>query len=220
MAGAALAWVSHVWLSIPALAYLSAMPLMLDASWLLSQLHAQDPLLKEREITTKQAVYNAVRECRDPAAKTIVFYSMLLLRNWGCFQVALGAGIWCVILLVPVHLRAPAHWILGFLQTAVGMNDTSVTWSVGWGADTAAMIGASAPGGGQKVTSSVTPEEQSAEAAMESALPENASERGVTVVRPNAAGSFYAHVFLGVANIVIGVFCALQTEPTAFSPPL
>ena len=130
-AGTALAWVSHVWLSIPGLAYLTAIPLMLDAGWILSQLHAQDPILKEKDITTKQAVYYAVRECRDPAAKTMYFYSMLLLRNWGCFQVTLGAAIWCVILMVPVHSRAPAHFILGFLQTTVGMNDTSVTRSVG-----------------------------------------------------------------------------------------
>jgi hypothetical protein len=215
-AGAALAWVSHVWLFIPGLAYLTAMPLMLDAGWILSQLHAQDPILKEKEITTKQAVYDAVRECRDPVAKTMIFYSMLLLRNWGCFQVALGAAIWCVILMVPVHSRAPAHIILGFLQTTVGMNDTSVTWSVGWGADTAALIGGSAPGAGQKVTPSVTPEEQGADAAMESGL---ASGPGA-VIRPNAAGSFYAHVFLGLVNIVIGIFCALQMGPTDFSPPL
>ena len=100
------------------------------------------------------------------------------------------------------------------------MNDSSVTWSVGWGADTAALIGASAPGchtgAGQKVTPSVNPEEQGADAAMESGL---ASGPGA-VIRPNAAGSFYAHVFLGLVNIVIGIFCALQMGPTDFSPPL
>jgi len=50
-------------------------------------------------------------------------------------------SVWCVVLLVPLPQRAPAHFILVFLQIYVGLNSASLTWGAGrgafWGANSA-----------------------------------------------------------------------------------
>ena len=68
-----------------------------------------DPMLKEKGIESPEKVYEAIKNCQDPVVKHMLIWSLSLQRTWGAFQVATGAGLWCVIFMLPIEHRAPVH---------------------------------------------------------------------------------------------------------------
>eukprot|EP00930_Biecheleria_cincta_P089673 TRINITY_DN79009_c0_g1_i1.p1 TRINITY_DN79009_c0_g1~~TRINITY_DN79009_c0_g1_i1.p1 ORF type:complete len:203 (+),score=32.93 TRINITY_DN79009_c0_g1_i1:63-671(+) len=191
-----LAWISHIWLGIPALLYpIGGIMSILDGAAKLAMSGGVDPVLKEAEITTKEKVYETLKNT-DDASRQLALYSMLLLRNWGSFEVAASAACWCVIFMVPVHMRAAPHFIMFWLRCSIAMNDASTQYSFPWGADTVAKLGGVTKG----------------QVAVVDVDKNN--------VRPAVLGSLVSHAVFGIVDLIIAILCLAQgSVPTKYSPP-
>lgn len=180
-----LLWWSHVWLAFPALLYTLAVMIAWDGATNVAQLHAVVPALKDAGITTKEKVYEAFEACTDESVKHMSLFLVHFQRVWACYQSAAGAGLWCVIALVPIHRRMPAHFCLAWLQLSAGVMEMSLLWGTPIGVDCAAKFGATKPG---------------------ATLPEGTE----AFPRPNAkqaVSNIYVHWVLGGINVVLGILC-------------
>merc|ERR1712048_1279916 len=130
---------------------------------------------------SKEAAYEAFKNCDDVAVKHMAFWLVSLQRTWGAFQTAFGIGLWCIIFLLPVRHRAAVHFIISYLQITVGF----IAKSIMSGAplpDLVTKFGGSPPG-------AVTPEEKPQDGAF---------------VRPNGSAinaDFISPLVLGVLNL-------------------
>jgi len=185
--GSAFLWFSHVTIGISALSYTIAFGLLWDGAANISQLHALDPVLKEKGITTKQKAYEAFANCEDQAVKHMAFWLVSLQRTWGAFQTSIGIGLWVVIFMLPVKHRAPVHFIIGYLQLIVGMIAASLAWGVGL-PDLVPKFGGVKPGA-------------------------VAAEGSKGMPRPANSGvksDFWSHLVLGLSNLSYGVLCLVM----------
>lgn len=185
--GSVYVWLSHVMIGISAVSYTLAFGLVIDGASNIAQLHALDPILKEKGIKSKEAAYVALAACEDQAVKHMAFWLVSLQRTWGVFQTTMGMGCWVIIFVVPVKYRASVHFLLAYLQVVVGF----IAASLAWGCpipDLVVKFGGAKPG-------AVAPDGKGMP------RPKNS---GVT-------GDFYTHLVFGVINVALGA-CALVLE--------
>ena len=187
MDSSALFWVSNVFLGIGGLAFVAGgLPLWWDGMTNTAQLGAIDPVLKG--VDSKDKAYAVLRDpAVDPVVKHLCFWLVVMMRNWGAFQVACSAALWCVIFLVPIEARAAAHFILGSLDAACGGVEASTGLGLPVGVDVVAGFG------GRKGRTV------------------GAEEAGAAgFARPQGlAGGMGFHLFLAAANLALGVCCAV-----------
>jgi hypothetical protein len=160
-----------------------------------------DPMLKEKGIESPEKVYEAIKNCQDPVVKHMLIWSLSLQRTWGAFQVAMGAGLWCVIFMLPIEHRAPVHFCIAFLQIVAGLVSGSLfLGSVGI-PDLVVKVGGTKPG-------TIVPIVAETEPATGGDIITAAGFPRPIAGNPVRA-DFYFHQVLGAINLGLGV-CALM----------
>ena len=191
---------SHVLIGISALVYTLALGVILDGATNIAGVGkaGMDPLLKDKGIDSPEKVYEAIRNSPDPVVKHMAIWLITLQRTWGAFQVAAGAGLWCIIFMLPIEHRAPVHFCIAFLQIVAGLVSGTLVMG-GPLPDLLVKVGGSKPG-------DVVP------------LPEGETDpvaggTSNTFVRPGKGSptkaDFISHQILGVINLGLGVCCLM-----------
>ena len=169
-------WLSHVLLGLGVFTFIvGGLPLLLDGAANCAQLGALDEELKGMN---KAKAYEAFNNSNDPVIRHLGFWCMVMMRSWGCFQVTLGIGLYCVIGLVPIQHRAAAHFTYGFLDLSVGFVEANTGMGLPFGVDVVKKFG-----GGGKV----------------------APEASGGMPRPKMVASFCIHMTLACFNLALAL---------------